>query len=794
MADTITISTSSMDSERIVRIPLSGGTGTGWTLATGSKITGLTIANTTDTTVYNVASSSFSGNDLLVTVYGYLPSGKTLTVDLAAGAGSNLRDGGGNRPQGNAGVSITNTSSVAATNFASSHAGIGKLFYGTNGSGLGSSMVYEEITIPASTDAQIVLTDWAPGLGVSVSIDGAAEADTGVVSVGDVGARVFPLFNGLSAVSRTARIRYRNVNLTIPASRHLQTSGAGAPTLPATYGPSYGARSQSGVTVDGAPASTGGSTGVNEFLAYECLDLSGLWVRMKATITSIRFLVAWQAGAGGVCKINLLRRASGSAVGTAWTYIGQATATLADNDYYFTTTISSLDGGTEYDYLAVCLGPSTFRIGGWAVTGTGMNTTALTSQGFVVVIGDSIEHNQELADASEGLAYKISIADGFSVYNAASPGEQMNATAASRYNTVFGTTITNQPIGFWGCEGVNNGINESSGDPTELQAGWTSTLDNISTAWPDLPGVVFGIYPSAASTPITTHPITDPAIAAAVATQAAVAFYSSDGVINTTKEPTAGADLISDGVHPNAGGHTKLADFQGPKVASQFFVDPSLPEVPANLAVAASGAAINGTFDRSTDYADFTDLSYEVYRSTDNVTYTFLTSLADAASPSFSDSSVLANTAYYYKVAAVSNEFGSSALSSEQHTTSNNVPGAPVLDAVTGLEVGGSGILVEPTAPASTGGSAIIFYRFYRKRIGINAAFVLAKTLAAADLASHWLDTGTAVDDVVDYKVTAVNAVGESAASATREATSQGPLTGHEVYGGGFGIGLTIGM
>ncbi len=126
-----------------------------------------------------------------------------------------------------------------------------------------------------------------------------------------------------------------------------------------------------------------------------------------------------------------------------------------------------------------------------------------------------------------------------------------------------------------------------------------------------------------------------------------------------------------------------------------------------------------------------------------------------------------------------------------------NVPGAPVLDAITGLEVGSTGILVEPTAPVSNGGSTILTYKFYRKRIGIDSVFKLAKTLAAADLASHWLDTGTATDDVVDYKVTAVNAVGEGAASATREATSQGPHAAGWIAtpsGSGLSIGISIGL
>lgn len=102
-----------------------------------------------------------------------------------------------------------------------------------------------------------------------------------------------------------------------------------------------------------------------------------------------------------------------------------------------------------------------------------------------------------------------------------------------------------------------------------------------------------------------------------------------------------------------------------------------------------------------------------------------------------------------------------------------SVPTAPVLDAITGLEVGSTGILVEPTAPSSNGGSAIIGYRIYANKNSGGAT--LAGTLAAANLASHYLYTGSVSGDSVAIYVTAYNAIGESAASATRTATSQGP-------------------
>ncbi len=279
-------------------------------------------------------------------------------------------------------------------------------------------------------------------------------------------------------------------------------------------------------------------------------------------------------------------------------------------------------------------------------------------------------------------------------------------------------------------------------------------------------------------------------------TSTAVTNVYTDGSGNYYIDFEADAGItLTDGIHPDNAGSLVIAGYYEDVLELiSPTVDPALPEVPANLAVVASGAAINGTFDRSTDHADFSDLIYEIYRSTDNVTYTLLTSFADRVSPSFSDSTVSANTAYYYKVAAVSNEFGSSALSSEQHTTSNNVPGAPVLDAITGLEAGSTGILVEPTAPASDGGSAVLAYEIWHNIE--SAGFVKIGTLLAANLASHFLDRYVITGLSVDIKVRCRNAVGNSAYSATRTIVSQGPDvlpsvgTGNFTMCGGFSMGM----
>ena len=141
----------------------------------------------------------------------------------------------------------------------------------------------------------------------------------------------------------------------------------------------------------------------------------------------------------------------------------------------------------------------------------------------------------------------------------------------------------------------------------------------------------------------------------------------------------------------------------------------------------------------------------------------------------FTDTTAVNGTAYFYTVAAV-NGVGVSAKSAEASATPHaaaTVPSAPQ-----GLTAaGGNGsVQLSWSAPATDGGSAITGYDVYR---GASAGGESATPVAANVTGRSFTDTGLVNGTAYFYTVTAVNAVGISAhsgeASATPRATVPSP-------------------
>ena len=141
----------------------------------------------------------------------------------------------------------------------------------------------------------------------------------------------------------------------------------------------------------------------------------------------------------------------------------------------------------------------------------------------------------------------------------------------------------------------------------------------------------------------------------------------------------------------------------------------------------------------------------------------------------FTDTTAVNGTAYFYTVAAV-NGVGVSAKSAEASATPHaaaTVPSAPQ-----GLTAaGGNGsVQLSWSAPATDGGSAITGYDVYR---GTSAGGESATPVAANVTGRSFTDTGLVNGTAYFYTVTAVNAVGISAhsgeASATPKATVPSP-------------------
>jgi fibronectin type 3 domain-containing protein len=151
---------------------------------------------------------------------------------------------------------------------------------------------------------------------------------------------------------------------------------------------------------------------------------------------------------------------------------------------------------------------------------------------------------------------------------------------------------------------------------------------------------------------------------------------------------------------------------------------------------------------------------YNVYRSSSGSGETVVATL-DASVTDYDDDGAVNGTTYAYVVRAV-NAAGESARSNELTATPATVPHAPKLDSAT---AGDGSIRLAWTAPVSNGGAAIAGYRIYRAA-GAGSSTLLASVGAV----TSYTDAGVVNGTIYDYRVGAVNAVGDGPLSELRSA------------------------
>jgi hypothetical protein len=146
---------------------------------------------------------------------------------------------------------------------------------------------------------------------------------------------------------------------------------------------------------------------------------------------------------------------------------------------------------------------------------------------------------------------------------------------------------------------------------------------------------------------------------------------------------------------------------------------------------------------------------YKIERSTDGSSYSTLVANTGTTSTTYSDTSLLSNQTYYYKIAAI-NAAGTAIASSPSSATATTVPQAPtvsVTDVGTGRAYNNGAATVTVT-PGATGGKAITSYSATSS--GAQTASSSSTTLTITGLAS-----GTGYT----YTATATNSNGTSSAS-----------------------------
>jgi parallel beta-helix repeat protein len=191
----------------------------------------------------------------------------------------------------------------------------------------------------------------------------------------------------------------------------------------------------------------------------------------------------------------------------------------------------------------------------------------------------------------------------------------------------------------------------------------------------------------------------------------------------------------------------------------------SVPTAPQNLISAAGNGYVNISWDSPSDDGGFSITNYRIYRGTTLGGEAFLTEIGNLLF--FNDTAVINGAPYYYRVSA-KNSRGEGAQSNEvvgTPGTGETVPSEPQnLEAT----AGDSYVNLTWDAPASDGGSSIIYYEIYRGTTQGAEGFLI-------EIPNVLLYNDTTVINSVTYyyKVSAKNGVGEGLQSSGVNATPE---------------------
>ncbi|MHB8512297.1 MAG: RCC1 domain-containing protein [Actinomycetota bacterium] len=186
----------------------------------------------------------------------------------------------------------------------------------------------------------------------------------------------------------------------------------------------------------------------------------------------------------------------------------------------------------------------------------------------------------------------------------------------------------------------------------------------------------------------------------------------------------------------------------------------AVPGAPTSLSATGGNQQVSLSWVAPASSGSSAITNYKIYRGSASGAETFLTEVGNVTG--YTDTGLTNGTTYYYKVTAL-NSIGESSQSNEASATPVTVPGAP-----TGLSAapGNSQVVLNWTAPASNGGSAITKYNIYRgTSSGAETFYVQINPVTS------FTDTGLTNGTTYYYKLTSVNAVGESSFSNEASAT-----------------------
>jgi fibronectin type 3 domain-containing protein len=193
----------------------------------------------------------------------------------------------------------------------------------------------------------------------------------------------------------------------------------------------------------------------------------------------------------------------------------------------------------------------------------------------------------------------------------------------------------------------------------------------------------------------------------------------------------------------------------------------TLPVAPALDSAVAGDTSVALTWSAPTPSGGAPLTNYKLYRTPAGGSEALLATI-DPTVTSYTDQAVVNGTTYTYTVSAV-NVGGEGPKSAARSATPATVPHAPSLDSAT---AGNTTVTLSWSPPVTNGGAAITNYRIYRAAGTGSIALVatVGNVTSYTDVVSN--------RDVYDYRVTAVNAMGEGPGSVFVTAVPTAALYG----------------
>src|SRR6266852_5996433 len=189
----------------------------------------------------------------------------------------------------------------------------------------------------------------------------------------------------------------------------------------------------------------------------------------------------------------------------------------------------------------------------------------------------------------------------------------------------------------------------------------------------------------------------------------------------------------------------------------------TVPSAPQNLVASAGNGSVSLSWTAPASNGGAPVTSYNVLRSTTSGAETALSS--GVTGTTYTDSSALNGTTYFYKVTAV-NSAGPGAASNEASATPTAAPTVPSAPQNLTASAGNASVLLSWAAPASNGGAPVTSYNVLR-----STSSGTESLLTSGVVGTSYTDSSALNGITYFYKVAAVNSVGPGPLSNEASAT-----------------------